>query len=371
MHSRYRAAIAATAVAALLGVAIATPGTTAPLDDQAAMHAACTARLADPQPLTPAQQDWLQTCRDVFAPPAPTPSASASPSASPTPLPSPSPSVSPTPSPSATPSPAPTIPPPSVCPAWPAFPDEHCTGFIHTGVTEASLTTCPTRLTVANAVYDRCRFPSGVIIAADNIRITRSLVIGVVNSVNGNNQMRGLSLTDVEIRGVAGGTDRLAAIGTENYSCLRCHVHGGYRGFALGSNVRIIDSYSHGFRTQPEAHQTAASSHVGAGVVIDHSRLRCESNDYACSGGVNWYAEYGNISDILVQRSHISTDAGPCMGFYHANSGGNKRFLILNTRILNNVLANNCEYGALANWPAGGGNVWVGNTFPDGRPINP
>jgi hypothetical protein len=245
-----------------------------------------------------------------------------------------------------------------VCPPLPAFPDGGCTGFLHTGVTEASLTACPTRLETANAVYDRCRFDT-VVIAADNIRITRSLVVGTVQGVNGNNQLRGLQLTDVEIRGEAGGTDQLAAIGTDNYSCLRCHIHGGYRGFGLSTNVRIVDSYAHGFRTQVEAHQTAASTHGGTGVFIDHSRLRCESNQYACSNGISFYAANSLIDDVTIQNSHISTDAGSGIGFFYLN--GDKPYDIHNTRILNNVFGS-WEYGMVANWMGDrDGNVWSGN----------
>jgi hypothetical protein len=346
-------------LASFLGAFTATTApasATAPLDDQAVLYRACVSRLneAPARPLNATRRAWLQTCRDVFAPAASSPSPTASPSASPSPT--LSPSASPTPT--VSPTPSPTIPGPSVCPPLPAFPDEHCTGFAHTGVAEPSLAACPTRLDVAGAVYDRCRF-NNVIIAADNIKITRSLVVGTVQGVNGNNQMRGLTLIDVEIRGVAGGTDQLAAIGTDNYSCLRCHVHGGYRGFGLSTNVRIVDSYAHGFRTQANAHQTAASTHGGTGVFIDHSRLRCQSNKYACSNGVSFYAANGNIVDVVIQNSHISTDAGYGIGFFYLS--GDKPYDVLNVRILGNTFGS-WEYGMQANFPGGrDGNVWSGN----------
>jgi len=263
------------------------------------------------------------------------------------------------------PTPSPTLPT-AECPPLPAFPDENCTGYRHTGVT---LTSCPRQLNVANATYDSCRFDGSITIAADNIKITRSLVNGgVVNSVNGNNQMRGLQLTDVEILG-ATGTDQLAAIGTENYTCIRCHIHKTYRGFALGNNVRIIDSYSHDFRRQPEAHQTAASTHGGSNVFIDHSRLRCESDKYACSNGISFYAANSNINNVTIQNSHISTDAGYGIGFFYLNPGNGKPYNVFNTKILNNVFGS-WEYGMRANWMGTrDGNVWSGNTQEPFDPV--
>lgn len=332
---------------------------TAPLDDQAAMYRACVSRLneAPARPLNAARRAWLQTCRDVFAPPSSSPSPSVSPTGSPSA--SPSPSLSPSASPSVSPTPQPTIPGPSVCPPLPAFPDEHCTGYAHTG---ATLRPCA-RVLTQPGVYDRCEFTGTLVIAADGVIVTRSWVHG--GNVQGSpNQydLRGVQLTDVEISGVVGGTDQLAAVGPNRYNCLRCHVHGGYRGFALGNDVVIVDSYAHGFRTQANAHQTAASTHGGSNVLIDHSRLRCESNKYACSNGISFYAEGSNIDNVVIQNSHISTDAGSGIGFFYLNPGNGKPYDVLNTRILNNTFGS-WEYGMVANWMGDrDGNVWSGNT---------
>jgi hypothetical protein len=372
MTNRKQAALAAIAAAVavtIIGTATLTPTSATPLDDQASMLAACTERLADARPLTTAQRTWLRTCRDAFLPPSPTPTPSGSaspsptvsPSASPTPSLSPSPSVSPTGSP--TPSPSPSVPV-SACPPPPAFPDAACTGWRHTGV---ALHTCPTTLSVAGGTYDSCLFAGTIRITAANVTVTRSHING--GHVEGvSYDLRGARLIDVEIAGAAG--DTMAAIGNSNYACTRCNIYGGLRGLALGSNVTVVDSYVHGMRVVPGSHQTAASTHGGAHVRIEHSTLRCESDRYACSNGVSFYSEDSpGIDDMLITRSHISTDAGYCIGFFSLQPG--KPYGITNTRIVDNVLGSS-EYGPVANWPSGqAGNVWSGNTTPSGTPINP
>jgi hypothetical protein len=151
----------------------------------------------------------------------------------------------------------------------------------------------------------------------------------------------------------------MAQIGNNDYSCLRCDVHGGKRGFALGSNISIVDSWVHGFNPIPGAHQTAASTHGSSNVVIDHSRLRCESDRYGCSNGVSFYAEDSDITGFVIRNSHISTDAGYGIGFYYLQAG--KPFDIRDVQILGNTFGS-WEYGMVANWMGDrDGNVWSGN----------
>ncbi|GIH09468.1 hypothetical protein Rhe02_75350 [Rhizocola hellebori] len=233
-----------------------------------------------------------------------------------------------------------------------------------------TLRSCPTKLSTAGATYDSCRFTGAVVIAADNITIRRSHVEGGHVEGASDADLRGLQLVDVEISGPVGGSDSYAAVGNSRYSCVRCDIHGGLRGLALGSNVTIVDSYVHDLRVQPGSHQTAASTHGGAHVRIEHSTLRCNSDRFACSNGVSFYSEDApGIDDVLITRSHLSTDAGFCVGFYSLQAG--KPYGITNVRMVDNVLGAS-EFGPVANWPAAQkGNTWSGNTTPGGGPIKP
>ncbi len=94
-------------------------------------------------------------------------------------------------------------------------------------------------------------------------------------------------------------------------------------------------------------------------MVIDHSRLRCESDRYGCSNGISFYAEDSDITNIIIKNSHISTDAGYCIGFYYLQPG--KPYDIKRVEITGNTFGSS-EYGTVANWMGDrDGNVWSGN----------
>lgn len=285
--------------------------------------------------------------------------------------PSPSPSVSPTTSASPTPSttPTPTATPGGGCPAYPAMPNAACTGYAHTGVT---LHSCALRIT-APGTYDSCRFAGTVVIASTGVTISRSLIQGGHVEGSSGADLRSALLQDVTIIGA--GNDGSAAIGNNNYTCRRCDISGGLRGFAIGSNVVIEDSYAHNFWVQPSSwkgansvHQTAASTHGGAHIRITHSTLICGSDSYACSSGVSLYSEDSpGISDVLIEQSYLATDAG--FGIMFASLVSGKPYGITNTRVLNCIFGPS-EYGPVANFPSSqAGNVWSGNKRENGTTV--
>jgi len=365
---------------AMAGVAWAvTPPATS--DDAAVFRQVCEAALRGQ--LSTADRTWAQRCARVGAvaggvldspspSPSSSPSPSPSPSGSPTPTPSPSPTVSPSPTPS--PSPSPTAGPSPTspvfgCPVFPAIPDQDCTGWRHTGVT---LHDCPLTLTAAS--YDSCRFNGSIVVASSNVQVSRSLVLGHVEGAG--YDLRGLILTDVEVSGSA---DNMAAIGNSNWTCLRCDVHDGQRGFALGNNVRVEDSYAHDFAIIPGAHQTAASTHGSSNVTVLHSNLQCNSDAYACSSAMSFYSEDApGISGFTVRHNLFNTDAGYCVFFASLTAG--KPYGITNVMFIDNLFGKlfrsgtRCgEYGPLANWPESqAGNTWSGNVYQDGSgPVLP
>lgn len=263
-----------------------------------------------------------------------------------------------------------TLPATPSCPAWPAVPDAACTGYRHTAVV---LRDCPVRVTTNQ---DGCRFNGTLVIAVNGLTITRSLVNGGhVEGAGANSyDLRGVILQDVEISGP--GNDGMAALGNNNYTCIRCDIHGGNRGLSFGSNVLMQDSWIHDFWVQPpsqqgpnSAHQTSASSHGGNNVQLIHNNLRCNSDGYACSGGLNFYAEDSLINNTLIQNNKISTDAGVGIGFYYLRAG--KTYDIQNMRVIDNVISSE-EYGAVDLWMGNrNGNVWSGNRTPGGAILNP
>lgn len=277
-----------------------------------------------------------------------------------------------------------TSSPPLVCAALPAFPDENCTGYAHTGVT---LHACAAPLTQPS--YDSCLFTGEVNVSAANVKITRSKIVGYVSYRTADNgSLRGLSLTDVEIDSTdyQGG----ATIGNNDYSCVRCNVHGGTRGLNVGYNVTIKDSYSHGWNSRPGDHITGIGSNGGAHNVIDHNNISCDilndASGFACSSGLSVYGDDapGNddwtITDNLINSasSYCMIIAGPPSKPYPFTNvvvTGN-HFGNMGARI-NNVPDSQCtEFGpvnqpggGVHDWNSGTTNTWSGNVDSDGNAV--
>src|SRR5262249_31753428 len=151
----------------------------------------------------------------------------------------------------------------SACGQFPSFPDASCTG-VPAGVT---LKTCSSTLTASNTTYDGCLFNGGLTGLGSNIKVTRSKITGLWSrSGNFNGSLRGLVLQDVEIDGSSMHDPYgQAAIGLDDYTCVRCNVHNTGRGANFRDNVHIEDSYFHDFVYVNEAHQSGVGSNGGHG----------------------------------------------------------------------------------------------------------
>jgi hypothetical protein len=254
------------------------------------------------------------------------------------------------------------------CPGFPAFPDQSCTGWRHTGV---SLRTCPTTITDHGSTWDGCRFPGGVTIQARDVTITRSLIDGLVEP---HDSLMNLTLIDVEIDG-AGQPDPHgeAAIGNGDYTCVRCHIHSAGRGANLDRNVRIEDSYLHGFVYTDGVHQTAIGSNGGSGFTIIHNNLECSTD--GCSAALALYGDFFPIEDVLIQRNLFNTTGSYCT---YAGSVDGKPFPVgTGIRYLDNRFGTTYHpqcgiYGPVISWGQHQGNVWQGNQWQDGSgPVDP
>jgi hypothetical protein len=252
---------------------------------------------------------------------------------------------------------------PEVCPGFPQFPDESCTGWRHTGV---SLRPCPNVITQDGLTLDGCRFAPDLEIQASNVTITRSLVEGTVYATYLTDwSLGGLRLVDVEIDGkqrVAEG--RSAAIGNDDYTCLRCHIHDSERGANLGRNVHIEDSYLHDWLVSPGAHQTAIGSNGGGGFTIVHNQLECDTPD-GCSSALSLYEDFEPIANVLIQHNLFNTSGGYCT--YAGQQGTNIRYI---DNVFGTRFHPRCgEYGPVTDYHPNQGNVWRGNRYPDGSAV--
>ncbi|MEH1125121.1 hypothetical protein [Micromonospora sp. CPCC 206061] len=260
----------------------------------------------------------------------------------------------------------------SACPSFPRFPDQNCTGYEHTGVT---LRNCSNTVTKNNAKLDSCRFVNGLTIEGKNVTITRSLVQGKVTATYKTDwSLVGLKLIDVEIDG-GGKVDPNgeAAIGNDDYTCIRCHIHGTGRGANMRNNVHIEDSYLHGWVYVDGAHQTAIGSNGGSNYKVIHNNLICDSD--GCSAALSLYGDFEPINNALIERNLLNTDGGYCT--YGGSTSAKPYPIGTNIRYINNLFGKKygpkCGYyGPVATFEFHDGNVWSGNAWQDGSgPVKP
>jgi hypothetical protein len=288
------------------------------------------------------------------------------------------------------PTPAPSTTPPTAsggCAAYPAVPTPACTGYAHTGVTLHDCT-----YSAAVTVYDSCRFRGTVVPSASNVRISRSLILGRVDYQTLGESLRGLTLTDVEINSTGIGPG-LASIGGWDWTCLRCYVHGGSRGAAVGDdgggNVTVQDSYLGDWVAVSPYHQTGLSGHGASHIRIIHNWIRCNNlNDpknSGCSTALSIYGDSAVNNDWLIQYNRFDSGSSYCVGTYGTPG---KPYGYTNIRILNNTFGDLfqaywdkvdpgnaphlcSQYGPIGGWTASAakGNVASGNVDAQGRPI--
>jgi len=356
---------------------------------------ACKERLTQsPRPAAPVRT-WLQNCASAAAP---VPSSSGTPTSTPPPTTVP-PTTTPPPTtvpPTTTPAPTtvpPTEPPPGdtlFCAPFPAFPDEHCTGYAHTGLKLADLKVCDEgdgendgHLTVANKTFDGCVFQgaqSFIRVRAANITIRRSLIRGcIATHYLTPGQYMGLKLIDVEITTPC--TDNAPVGDGRDYSCLRCYVHDTSTGLGGGTNVSIVDSYVTRMVYSDGAHQAAVGMNNGLGITVWHNALDCYRvfpagvpHNQGCSAALSLYDE-GPLDGVLVKQNFLQS-----AGEYCAYSGGPTA---KNVRFESNVFsvvdfAGNprpkCgNSGPVHSWyPNNEGYFWgADNRYADGRPVTP
>jgi hypothetical protein len=254
------------------------------------------------------------------------------------------------------------------CKAYPNFPDANCTGWQHTGVT---LHNCATTVAKANTTLDSCRFTGNVSIQARNITITRSRIEGRVEATYLTNFSLGnLTLRDVEIDG-GGSVDPngRAAIGNDDYTCVRCNVHGTGRGANLGDNVTIQDSYLHDWVYVNGAHQTAIGSNGGSNFRIVHNNLICNSGGPGCSAALSLYGDFAPIKNVLIQNNLFNTNGAYCT--YGGSTTAKPYPRGTSIRYIDNLFGKKYNegcglYGPVATWEYYEGNVWSGNRWQDG-----
>lgn len=276
--------------------------------------------------------------------------------------------------------------PQEICPAWPTFPDQNCTGWEHTGVT---LHNCDDLLDgngsgdfwiwddTPTKTFDSCYFSGNVTVQSAGVTITRSQVHGSISPHwSSNYSLRGLTLVDVEIEQEGVAVPR-GAVGGNDWSCLRCDAHHGVTGMHFGDNTTIRDSYVHDMQWLEESHGSgiATGQDHGSNSSIIHNNIQCNrvNGPPICSSALSIYPEDDNGDGITVHNVQVEKNLFNATGAYCVYAvdvpGSNVNFI---DNYFGKKFYPGCAgYGPVASYSPLGGQ-WIGNVWADGSgPVVP
>ncbi len=172
---------------------------------------------------------------------------------------------------------------------------------------------------IAHEWIDGC-----IAIDADNVTIKDSLIrsqdtcqggghttaSSAINDGSGPSP-NGLLIEDTEVDGMQAIGDAYGISG-DNYTCLRCNVHGFSKNLAAGTSVLIKDSYSHDLTTRDHcSHASAVYANSATNVRVEHSYLIASGTSDGCitaafmNGG-----SYGPPHGDSIEHSYLEGLAG-------------------------------------------------------------
>lgn len=152
--------------------------------------------------------------------------------------------------------------------------------------------------------------------------------------------------------------------GSCGYVFDRGYVHNVGRGFTLGRDTTVSDSYVYADRTWEGAHRNAVLSNGGSNLTIRGNALFCEGS--GCSSALSLYGDFSPIDNVLVEGNVMSTTGHYCI---YGGSVSGKPYQGSNVRIVGNrwstLLGANCGRTATVTGHGSGqrGNVRCGNSW--------
>jgi hypothetical protein len=257
---------------------------------------------------------------------------------------------------------------PAPSPGWP--------GPGNTGVPAGlTLHECPLTITVSGS-YDACHFDGDVTVKANNVRISRSLINGAVDTGGDDTGQTGLVISDTTIDcGCLSTNDYKTpvAIQQSNYTLLRVDLMHAGHGAAVQDNVVIKDSWIHDLGGNTQAHKDGIYSGDGSNVVIEHNNIDCNDGPAAgCTSAIGLLVDFGPITHWSINNNLLNTIGSYC--FY--GGGGPKPYSASYIAFTNNHFGRrdhpNCGfYGPVTYWDSSRpGMTWSGNVWDDtGVPV--
>ncbi|MEV4275083.1 DUF4082 domain-containing protein [Actinoplanes xinjiangensis] len=273
----------------------------------------------------------------------------------------------------------PTTTTPEEPPVPGGFPNEANTG-VPAGVTLTPFTE-PCKFHTDNQVIDGkiVDCTDGIQVYAANVTFRNSIIKQAVETNAG-----GASITIVDSEVRAGATSRAAVSGTD-VTVLRSEITGGQHSVRCDNDCLVQDSYLHDQFNDPDSsfgyHNNGFLSNGGTGMVLRHNTLWCSPPDNeiggGCSTNLSLFGDFEPITDVTVENNYFhATPGGYCGSFGYnpgKNFGDNPTGVVVRDNVFERGPSGRCGgVGPATSFlTTGPGNLWSGNTWSDGGPVDP
>ncbi len=269
-----------------------------------------------------------------------------------------------------------TTTPPATSPTTPATPGgaapSAATTGTPTGVVLAPYTgSC--RITAAGTVIDARTITCDMVIAAPNVKITRSRVVGTITVSDSG----GLTISDTSIEAgnkVGTGLDGV------NFTATRLHVTGGNRSINCFRNCTVEYSYVHGQMTDSTGQTHESGIRVGSYSTIRFNTIVCDAPnvppDAGCSASLTGYGDFAVVEHVRVEGNTFPPSTGGYCAYGGSSPGKPYSSGTNNIVFINNVFVRGKRacgyYGPITSFDSSRpGNVWSGNKWDDGSLVPP
>lgn len=236
--------------------------------------------------------------------------------------------------------------------------------------------TGPTRITADGTLIDARVIVGDLEIKADDVRITRSIVLGGVSVRDPDDGSFLITDSEVHIQGsLDTGLDRY------NFVARRVEVTGGRRSIYCRANCTIEDSWVHGQAYDPAGQAHMSGIRMGQDTTIRHNTITCDGGRTppaaGCSAGLTGYGDVAPVRDNLIEGNlFLGGTATMCA---YGGSSESKPYSsdTANIRFVDNVFvrgrSGTCgTRAAIASFdPDAPGNAWINNRWDDGTLVVP
>jgi hypothetical protein len=246
----------------------------------------------------------------------------------------------------------------------------------------------PQDITVGGTVIDGKLIKGLLTISARDVTVKNSKVLGmVVGGFMADNSSRPYSLTildsTIDSKG-SGLVGSFKSLDLSNVNAVRVDVSGANSGGEC-SDCSILDSWIHSPYIERSSAQHMSGYRMDQRTIITHSTLECDfvpqvgaNAEQGCSADLTGYGDDQPVQDNTISKNLFMPAPGGAYCTYGGSSTG-KPFsdqashIVFTDNVFQRGPNGACAlYGPVGDWdPSRPGNVWSGNTWADGSPLNP